>query len=315
MNRETLFNILKYNIRDMSLDELVGQFITKTQAIEEFYLLCNDVSAGSKISLLFNPHRLTTDTEKDDLSVYESFQFDDKLSGLARLYLYNLEHNVKNSFFQAIQRGYNNIQYVNEFPPIVARTIYKRYCNKSFNILDPCAGWGGRMIGCASIPNATYTAFEPSTQTYNGLQKLGEWLTVMQPNFKYKVYHLPYEDKPYLDSKFDMALTSPPYYNTEHYSDEETNSLNRYNTFESWVDNFYTNLILTTLDLVKDDGVFILNVGSRKYPLEETLYKICADNNIYCEQITDYLSGHGEGREKFFCLSKEKKSVTKTRLF
>ena len=315
MNRETLCETLKYNLRDMSLEELAGQFITKTQAIEEFYNLCNGVNAGKTISLLFNPHRLITDTEKDDLSVYESFQRDDKLSGLARLYLYNLEHGVHNAFYNTIQRGYQNVQYVNEFPPFVARSIYQRYCKDSFNILDPCAGWGGRMIGCASLPNTTYTAFDPSTKTWEGLNKLGEWLSVMQPTFKYKVHCLPYEDKPAFDTKFDMALTSPPYYDTEHYSDEPTNSFNRYTTFDEWIESFYKPLILTTIDLIKDDGVFVINVGSRKYPLEAKLYEICESNKLHCSRITDYLSGNGEGKEKFFCISKQKKEFKSHRLF
>lgn len=315
MDRETLFNVLKYNIRDMDINEVVGQFITKTQAIEEFFKLCNGMNAGKTISLLFNPHRLSTDTEKYDLSIFESFQKDDKLSGLARLYLYNLEHGVNNAFYSTIQRGYQNIQYVNEFPPYVARTIYQRYCKESFNILDPCAGWGGRMIGCASIPNATYTAFEPCTQTWEGLQKLGEWLKVFQPSFKYEVHHLPYEDKPAFEQKFDMALTSPPYYDTEHYSDEPTNSMNRYSTFDEWVEGFYKPLILTTVDLIKDDGVFVINVGSRKYPLESKLYQICEEAGLHCVRITDYLSGNGEGKEKFFCISKVQKYHKLHRLF
>ena len=315
MDRETLFEALKTNLRSMTLNEVVAQFITKTQAMEDFYKLCNGISAGKTISLLFNPHRLSTDTEKDDISIFESFQYDDKLSGLARLYLYNLEHGTNNAFYNTIQRGYQNIQYVNEFPPIVARNIYKRYCKKSFEILDPCAGWGGRMIGCASLPNTTYTAFEPCTKTWEGLNKLGEWLKLMQPKFKYQVYHLPYEDKPDLGKKFDMALTSPPYYDTEHYSDEGTNSLNRYKTFDDWVEGFYKPLILSTIELLKDDGVFVINVGSRKYPLESKLYEICEDNKLCCARITDYLSGNGEGKEKFFCISKHPTVMKNKKLF
>lgn len=305
MTREILLENLKANLRDLSLEDFAGLFINKTKAVEEYFKLCNGVSAGKTISLLFNPHRLATDTEKDDLSIYESLQDDNKLSGLARLYLYNLEHGINDAFYQTVQRGYQNIQYVNEFPPIVARTIYQRYGKgKHLKVLDPCAGWGGRMIGCSSIPNTTYTAFEPSTKTYNGLCKLGEWLKSLQPTFNFKVYHLPYEDKD-ITGEFDIALTSPPYYDTEHYSDEPTNSLNRYKSFEDWVEGFYTPLIVSTMNLIKADGVFILNVGSRKYPLESTLYDICKDNKLYCVRIDDYLSGNGEGKEKFFCISKK----------
>ncbi|MBP5710597.1 MAG: hypothetical protein J6W84_06430 [Bacteroidales bacterium] len=306
---------MKMNLRQLSLEEFAAEFITKTQAIEEFYKLCHGVNAGKTISLLFNPHRLSTDTEKDDLSIYESLQDDNKIDGLARLYLYNMEHKVANSFYNTIQRGFQNVQYVNEFPPAVARDIYIQYGNKPFlKILDPCAGWGGRMIGAASIPNTYYEACEPNTKTYEGLLNLGAWLKQLQPTFDFCIHKIPYEEFT-SERKFDIALTSPPYYNTEHYSDEETNSLNRYKTFDSWVDGFYTPLILKTVDRLDDGGVFILNVGDRKYPLSDRLFEISKSNDLYCSRIKDYLSGNGEGKEKFYCVSKEQKIIKKTSLF
>lgn len=307
MQRQTLLDSLKMNLRKLDLVEFSRLFINEVDAIEEFYKLSHGVKAGNTISLLFNPHRLSTDNEKDDLSVYESLQDDDKLNGLARLYLYNLEHGVSKPFYSAIQRGYQNIQYVNEFPPYIARIIYQTYGNMTehdtLNILDPCAGWGGRMIGCASIGNTTYTACDPSTDTYNGLLLLGNWLKTLQPNFMFDVHKVPYEDFE-TNKLFDMALTSPPYYNTEHYSLEPTNSLNRYTTYDSWIENFYTPLILNTVNRLKDGGVFILNVGDRKYDLSDQCLRICAEHGLTCERIHDYLSGNGSGKEKFYCISK-----------
>lgn len=316
MLRETLLGNLKMSLKGLSLEEFAAEFITRTQAIEEFYKLCNGANTGKTISLLFNPHRLSTDTEKDDLSVYESLQVDDKLNGLARLYLYNLEHGVNNAFYSAIQRGYQNIQYVNEFPPFVARSIVLRYTQKkdSISVLDPCAGWGGRMIGCASIPNVTYTACEPSTETYDGLCKLSEWLISLQTSFNSDLYCEPYEDF-FTDKEFDIALTSPPYFNTEHYSDESTNSMNRYGEFSVWVDGFYEPLIVNTVARLKEGAVFILNIGDRQYPLSDTLFNICNKYGFVCERIEDYLSGNGPNKEKFYCISRNKVIKKPRKLF
>ena len=305
MQRQTLLESLKTNLKGLSLEEFAAEFITRTQAIEEFYKLCHGVNAGKTISLLFNPHRLSTDTAKDDLSVFESLQYDDKLSGLARLYLYNLEHGVSNAFYNTVQRGYQNIQYVNEFPPFVARTIYESYGPKDNRvILDPCAGWGGRMIGAASLLNTTYIGYEPCTQTFDGLCKLGTWLKELQPTFNFKIYNMPYEDSTDTQ-KFDIALTSPPYYDTEHYSDEETNSLNRYKSFDDWIIGFYTPLITRTMDRLTDDGKFIINVGDRRYPLSDRLVDVCSANGYYVSRINDYLSGNGNSKEKFYLISKK----------
>ena len=316
MQRVTLLDSLKMNLKSLSLEEFAAEFITKTQAIEEFYKLCNGVNTGKTISLLFNPHRLATDTEKDDLSVFESLQVDSKLDGLARLYLYNLEHGVSNAFYATIQRGYQNIQYVNEFPPYVARSIILQYAKNKHNIavLDPCAGWGGRMIGCASIQNSYYTACEPSTKTYNGLIKLSNWLSTLQPSFSANVQCIPYEDFD-TDKYFDIALTSPPYFNTEHYSDESTNSLNRYDNFDLWVSSFYEPLIVNTIARLKDDAVFILNIGDRQYPLSDNLFNICNKYGFICERIRDYLSGNGPNKEKFYCISKRRAIIKSHKLF
>lgn len=329
MNREDLVDNLKLTLRNMSLEEFAHLFVNEVSAVEEFYKLCHGINSGKTISLLFNPHRLNIVTEhtinriSNPMSIYESLSDEgneihiEKIDGLARLYLYNLEQGVTNPFYATIQRGYNGVTYVNEFPPYVARQIIQRYANtsKHINVLDPCGGWGGRMIGCASIPNTRYVCCEPCTETYSGLVKLGVWLNTLQPSFNFEIRQTPYEDFQ-TDEKFDIALTSPPYYDTEKYSSELTNSLNRYSTFDTWVDGFYKPLILNTVSRLRDSASFILNIGDRKYPLSDTLFKICEENGLYVERITDYLSGNGENKEKFYRITKNKVSqIKQKRLF
>lgn len=329
MKREDLVNNFKLTLQNMSLEQFSRLFINEVTAVEEFYKLCHGVNAGKTISLLFNPHRLNIVTEHSisrtsaPMSIFQSLSdkgseaYTEKLDGLARLYLYNLEHGVVNPLYATIQRGYNGVTYVNEFPPYVARQIIQKYANTSeyTYVLDPCGGWGGRMIGCASIPNTRYYCCEPAEATFEGLFKLAVWLHTLQPNFCYSLKCSPYEDASY-DTKFDIALTSPPYYDTEKYCDEETNSFNRYTTFDTWVEGFYKPLILNTMKYLKDDAPFILNVGDRKYPLSANLFKICEENGLYVERIEDYLSGHGDSGEKFYCITKTKKvKNTKRKLF
>lgn len=302
----------------MTLDEFSHLFINETEAITEFYKLSKGVKAGNCISLLFNPHRLSTQTSvSDGRSIYESLQDDKILNGLARLYLYNLEHNVSNPFYQTIQRGYNGIQYVNEFPPFVARSIYIQYGKQTtdkMNILDPCCGWGGRMIGAASLDKPVlYVGCEPSTKTFNGLCELGKFLQTLNPQFEYKIFNKPFEDTLNDLKKYDfnVALTSPPYYDTEKYSDEETNSLNRYKTFDDWCNGFYFPLIQNTISLIKDN-TFVLNVGSCRYPLYDKMLECCDKNSFNMCEIPSYLSGKNE---KFYLLSTGELKIKKIGLF
>jgi len=104
-----------------------------------------------------------------------------------------------------------------------------------------------------------------------GLNKLSEFINRFRPNFKSSINCECYEDPHSDELLYDFAITSPPYYDTEEYSTEKTNSFNRYKTFDDWVDNFYLKMIMKTMDSLKDDGVFILNIGSRKYPLNSIL--------------------------------------------
>lgn len=315
MKREDVKRCLKETISGMTLQEFSRLFVNEVTAIEDFFKLCKDIKAGNTISLLFNPHRLNIITEASvtrtsaPMSIFQSLsdrgsdKYTEKIDGMSRLYLYNLEQGVNNPFYCTIQRGYNGVAYVNEFPPFVARQIYKKYTKgDSRVILDPCAGWGGRMIGAASLPNTRYVACETCPETYNGLIKLGNWLKSLQPTFDFEVHNIPYEEFE-TDEKFDIALTSPPYFNTEHYSEENTDSAHKFPEYDLWVNGFYSPLITNTVSRLKDSAVFVLNIGDRKYPLTNSMVSICADNNLYYERAYDYLSGNGEDKEKFFCIS------------
>ena len=307
-------------LQDITLEEFVSLLVNDMDAVEQFYRLSHGEKSGNTISLLFNPHRLDTQTSvSDGKSIFNAIHNDKYLNGLARLYLYNLEHGVNKPFYRAIERGFNGVQYVNEFPPFASRDIILKYNTSDsdkINVLDPCCGWGGRMIGCASIPNTHYFGYEPSTQTFEGLMRLGNWLQTLNPSFEFTIYNKPYEDAYKLyDNLYDVALTSPPYFNTEIYSSEETNSMNRYTEFDLWVRNFYEPLIVNTMNAISESSSFVVNVSSRRYPLFEAACDICDNNGFTIQEINSYLSG---GHEKFYVISKhgsEFAKVHRTKLF
>jgi len=63
---------------------------------------------------------------------------------------------------------------------------------------------------------------------------------------------------------YDLIVTSPPYFDLERYSDEETQSFKKYPKYEEWLDKFLFVLIKESHRLLKDDGVFILNIADCK---------------------------------------------------
>lgn len=189
------------------------------------------------------------------------------------------------------------VSFAQDFPPALARKLaLENGCTSESHVLDPCAGWGGRMIGLSTL-GCQYTCYEPATRTYRGLRRLRRYLHNLNPEFRATVVCQPYEDTDEKLSHYDFAFTSPPYYDTEAYSDEPTNSLNRYATFDAWVEGFFHPLIDKTMRQLKPGAVFVLNVGNRRYPLD-AVCREHADGKYSVENQGNRLSGKGGLRRK-----------------
>lgn len=287
--------------KDLTLQKLVNFITNDFYETLEYHQLCFGLSSCQKTSLLFNPHRLDTKAGKSKMSCFEALKDYNFLNGLSRMILHERKQkgdNYKSRYgellYQILAFNINGVQYVNEIHPIISRNLSLKYCN-GFNskVLDPCAGWGGRMIGFSTVVKEYY-GFEPYTKTYNGLNKLGDWIKERNERFNFKINNLPFEDALLENESFDFAFTSPPYYDTEKYGNEKTNSYNRYNSFSDWCDFFYLPMIEKTMKALKKDCSFVLNIGSRIYPLNEVL-KSNFSNKYSIEKEKDMLQGNKSG--------------------
>jgi tRNA1(Val) A37 N6-methylase TrmN6 len=121
-------------------------------------------------------------------------------------------------------------------------------------VLDPCAGWGGRMLGAVASGKG-YVGFEPNDETYNNLNELVNYLKLSNV--------ILYNDVAENMNKYDfpnpdIILTSPPYYNLEIYSDK--GSENDYDNYESWRDYWLKDVILKSLGHLNRGGWSCWNV-------------------------------------------------------
>jgi len=114
----------------------------------------------------------------------------------------------------------SSTQGVSNFRPSASRAIYDKYAGDGI-VYDPSCGFGGRLLGAISSPKVIkYIGCEPSTKTYEGLcnmEKLADDTII-------ELHKIGSEDFE-LNEDVDLAFTSPPYFNTEVYSDEKTQSL------------------------------------------------------------------------------------------
>ena len=309
-NRELWTDFLWAIFREISLEDFVKYFANEYSEAMQYIDLCDGKRACQKTSLLFNPHRLDTRTKTSKNSVFSALKDRSFISGLVRASFFKKnKYNNSDLLYQVLQIGINGVQFSNEFPPHIARDVCKRYgIRENSRVLDPCAGWGGRMIGISTISDY-YQGFDPSTKTCIGLNKLSKYLTLLRPSFNGVISCIPYEKVEIKEDFYDIAITSPPYFDTENYSDEPTNSLNLYQSFDKWVAGFYKPLINNTMKAIKRGRPFILNIGSRVYPLNKILFEIANNNGFKVKKLENMLQGNtglgksGEG-EAFYEVSK-----------
>lgn len=167
------------------------------------------------------------------------------------------------------------------FPPFHARFLADQFLPKESDclVIDPCAGWGGRLLGTLCVKRTAFVKYvgidpeERNREAYEALQ--GYYWKYLKTEVKgerdSEIFSKPFEvwiksraAKKYF-GKADLVMTSPPYYDAEVYNDKNTRqSAKKFQTYAQWRDGFYTELIQGAYDLLKDGGVFVLNVANVK---------------------------------------------------
>lgn len=175
-------------------------------------------------------------------------------------------------------RSYSGVQRVSNFRPSAAAAIYDRYCEPESVVWDMSAGFGGRLIGAIRSGKVkTYIGNDPSTPTFEGLTKMSNDFPLINiilekigsENFK-------------PDREVDLCFTSPPYFNTERYTDELTQSYQRFPDVESWNEDFLRQTIKNCKDVLKPNGKLILNVANviAHKTLEEDTLRIAKEEGF-----------------------------------
>lgn len=150
------------------------------------------------------------------------------------------------------------------FRPMNAQAIYEKYCPKNGIIYDFAGGFGGRMLGAlTSKNNYKYFCVEPCEETYNNLITLGNHIErVTNRKNIFKVYKKGSEEyKTPIGNYIDFAFSSPPYFNLEIYSNEESQSYNKYDTLDSWLENYVKKTIENIYYMLKPNCYYAVNIA------------------------------------------------------
>lgn len=180
-----------------------------------------------------------------------------------------------------------------DFPANKAEALYNEFSpdGRKPDVLDPCHGWGGRLVGALLADVNSYVGIDPSPAAHKGVERTYDAFKDYTETRNVQLIQKCFEDVKLEDESFDIALTSPPYFDVEKYDGAQTSHL-RYNDYKKWVEGFYTPLISKTYNALRQGGVFILQVGSQTYPLEKDGKRIAGDVGFVCEGVRTFKSNN-----------------------
>jgi hypothetical protein len=261
-------------------------------------------------------------------SGWKTWQTIDGIKTIVRAF-WSLEKVLTKVDLQSIRMATTLRKYVaSQFKPSIAKGFYDYF--RSGNVLDFSAGWGDRLAGfyCGETTKS-YVGIDPNTLNHPNYKKQVEFYKENQTFFEepkeVEFICEPAEDVDYskYENYFDTIFTSPPYFNVEKYSDEDTQSYIRYKDIDSWNKNFLHKTIEKIIPTLKKDGILAINIADVYDAKNKTYFDICNPMNDFIKsqgleyygcigmEMTKRFNSGGAGNAKSEYFSEDLKDKTK----
>ena len=194
---------------------------------------------------------------------------------------------------------------VRMFSPMVASWLYARY--NARNILDFCAGWGGRCLGAMRL-GINYTGIDTNLALARQYDQMIRLFTPHTPS-KVSIYFGDAVNHIYPTDEYDMILTSPPYWRNETRLIEKYENMPEYKSKTHFETVFLRPIICKTWNALRVGGHYVISTQESQYevfksilgePIEifdykkygrqsekSTRIKITEKDKIYCWKKTD----------------------------
>lgn len=252
--------------------------ITETMAIEDFKELQNIGANASSMSprcrkgndavdFFTFVQRLET-KGKYDITFFEFVEniedFKNKkfIANMLKYYEDVKNKNKTKHEYKVYKEVYNIcISAINIFRPLMAMEVYARFQPK--HVLDPCAGWGGRLVGAFALNVPKYTGIEINRDLAEPYKNMIALYKDSDLGVKTDAKML-FEDCCLTDfsqiKEYDMVFTSPPYFHLEKYPNNVV-----YESKQEMGEKFYKVFIANSFKHLAKGGHFILNVNQEIY--------------------------------------------------
>ena len=182
-----------------------------------------------------------------------------------------------------------------QFKPNAAKALYDYFNVK--NVLDFSAGWGDRLAGFyASMNTELYVGIDPRKENHPIYEQQARYydshLTFFENEKKVKFHCDAAEDFNYDDYEdtFDIVFTSPPYFNVERYSYDDTQSWVRYKNIDAWNTQFLQRTLDNLWPTIRSGGKLCVNisdVNAQNGNSKKEWVQICDPMNEFLDQYRD----------------------------
>ena len=272
---------------------------------------------GLRMAWTYFPHFWEVQCGNAKLTPMETFLDDDKFKSVIKkcwrwcITNYGTDEGFRNTFHENRLRQslkiYSGTQAVSNFRPTAAKLIYEKFGGDV--IWDMSCGWGGRLIGFLASSRKRYIGTEPSSLTFEGLEKIKKDFNYLKKSVE--LHKLGSEVFQPDKESLDLCFTSPPYFDTEKYSDEETQSFKKYPTKEEWTNGFLRKTIENCYYGLKKGGYMLYNIANTpKYKfIEDETQNIAKEMGFKQEQTIELtlssVMGAGYKYEPIFVFKKK----------
>lgn len=288
LTQNTEFPLPVYSAKQLKSD--LSAFLQQTRNTESTTLSLSQ--SGQLVCQHFFRLPMLQTRQHDNVTVFEAWNQFAKRKRIWREYFKNYLGPRFNARYLLKSFG-DRFYRITNFRPVLAARLYDDYFLKDQQdkrVLDPCAGFGGRLLGFwGSRSCSDYVGIDPNSalgSCYKNLLAYLEEVTktnkAHQTVKRMRILKAAAEDMDFDPDKFglfDICFTSPPYFNAEIYSHEQNQSCHRYPTLGKWRDEFLFKLLVSVTRVLKPTSILAINlsnVGGWEFDIEKQMVEFVA---------------------------------------
>ncbi len=198
-----------------------------------------------------NPHRYDAITESK-LSLRQAFMDDAEIIKVVKYILSTNRVPTKDLILRNLKF---NVRMPSHFYPSAAVALVNSYSNGG-DVIDPFVGWGGRLLGTLCSNAQSYCGTDTQQLSVLGAACIAQDFAYLSSVQSHVVCADFSEFLQQTDRRFDLLITSPPFFDTEDYGIGKSRG-------REWIAKVAKPLVDGTKRVLKPEGIAAIHVQDR----------------------------------------------------